>query len=66
MIADVVLAAVGFELNKVEPLSRPEPQWLIAILCGPALLLAGQAPFEFQVFGRISRSRLAGLLALAS
>ncbi|SIN44669.1 low temperature requirement protein A [Micromonospora cremea] len=64
MIAGVVLAGVGFELYIVEPLGRPEPQWLIAILGGSALFLAGRAPFELQVFGRISRSRLAGLLAL--
>jgi low temperature requirement protein LtrA len=64
MIAGVVFAGVGFELYIVEPLGRPQPQWLIAILGGPALFLAGRAPFELQVFGRISRPRLAGLLAL--
>ena len=43
MIAGVVLAGVGFELYIVEPLGRPEPLWLIAILGGPALFLAGRA-----------------------
>ncbi|WP_200216759.1 low temperature requirement protein A [Micromonospora coerulea] len=64
MIMGVFLAGVGFELFIVEPLARPEPQWLVVILGGPALFLVGRAPFELQVFGRISRSRLAGLLAL--
>ncbi|WP_179802777.1 low temperature requirement protein A [Micromonospora purpureochromogenes] len=64
MIAGVFLAGVGFELYITEPLARPEPNWLIAILGGPALFLAGRSLFELQVFSRISRSRLAGLLAL--
>ncbi|MDZ5446609.1 low temperature requirement protein A [Micromonospora sp. 4G57] len=64
MIAGVVLAAVGFELDIIEPHGRPEPQWLIAILGGPALFLAGRALIELQVFSRVSRSRLAGLFTL--
>ncbi|NES37553.1 low temperature requirement protein A [Micromonospora sp. PPF5-17] len=64
MISGVVLAGVGFELYIFEPAGRPEPNWLVAILGGPALFLLGRAPFELQVFGRISRSRLFGLLAL--
>ncbi|WP_176731782.1 low temperature requirement protein A [Micromonospora rhizosphaerae] len=64
MIAGVFLAGVGFELYIMEPLGRPEPKWLIAVLGGPALFLAGRSLFELLVFSRISRSRLAGLLAL--
>ncbi|MFE9958901.1 low temperature requirement protein A [Micromonospora sp. NPDC005299] len=63
MISGVVLAGAGFELYIIEPTGRPEPNWLVAILGGPALFLLGRAPFELQVFGRISRSRLVGLLA---
>jgi low temperature requirement protein LtrA len=65
MIKGVFVAGVGFDLFIVEPLARPEPRWLVVILGGPALFLVGRALFELQVFGRISRSRLAGLLALA-
>ncbi|MGC5018376.1 low temperature requirement protein A [Micromonospora sp. DT47] len=64
MIAGVLLAGVSFELYITEPLGRPEPSWLIAILGGPALFLAGRSFLELQVFSRVSRSRLAGLLAL--
>ena len=64
MISGVVLAGVGFELYINEPTGRPEPNWLVAILGGPALFLVGRAPFELQVFGRISLSRLIGLLTL--
>ncbi|MFC4094173.1 low temperature requirement protein A, partial [Micromonospora sp. GCM10011541] len=64
MISGVVLAGAGFELYIIDPTGRPEPNWLVAILGGPALFLLGRAPFELQVFGRISLSRLIGLLAL--
>jgi low temperature requirement protein LtrA len=64
MITGVFLAGVGFELFIAEPLARPEPLWLVVILGGPALFLVGRAPFELEVFGRISWSRLASLLAL--
>ena len=64
MIGGVFLAGVSFELYIMQPLGRPEPNWLIAILGGPALFLAGRSLLELQVFSRISRSRLAGLLAL--
>lgn len=64
MVTGVFLAGVGFALYIMEPLGRPEPKWLIVILGGPALFLAGRSLLELQVFSRISRSRLAGLLAL--
>ncbi|MEU7775982.1 low temperature requirement protein A [Micromonospora taraxaci] len=64
MIAGIVLTGVGFELFITEPLGHLPAAWLIAILGGPALFLAGRSALEYQVFGRVSRSRLAGLLAL--
>ncbi|MEV1017299.1 low temperature requirement protein A [Micromonospora sp. NPDC049801] len=65
MIAGIVLTGVGMELYITKPLGHLPPTWLIAILGGPALFLAGRAALEYQVFDRISRSRTAGLLALA-
>ncbi|MEU7803193.1 low temperature requirement protein A [Micromonospora arborensis] len=64
MIAGIVLSGVGFELFVTEPLGRPPAAWLIAILGGPVLFLAGRATLEYQVFARVSRSRTAALLAL--
>ncbi|GIH21432.1 low temperature requirement protein A [Rugosimonospora africana] len=64
MIVGIVLSGVGFDLYIVGPLTQPRPDFLVAILGGPALVLAGRALFERQVFSRISRSRLVGLLAL--
>ncbi|WP_328848600.1 low temperature requirement protein A [Micromonospora zamorensis] len=64
MIAGIVLTGVGFELFITEPLEHLPAVWLIAILGGPALFLAGRSALEYQVFARVSRSRTAGLLAL--
>ncbi|MEU0551472.1 low temperature requirement protein A [Micromonospora sp. NPDC005979] len=64
MIAGIVLTGVGFELFIIEPRGHLPAVWLIAILGGPALFLAGRSALEYQVFARVSRSRLAGLLAL--
>ncbi|MCO1596962.1 low temperature requirement protein A [Micromonospora sp. RHAY321] len=64
MIAGIVLTGVGFELFITEPLTDLPGTWLIAIFGGPALFLAGRSVVEFQVFGRVSRSRTGGLLAL--
>ncbi|MBQ0990022.1 low temperature requirement protein A [Micromonospora sp. H61] len=63
MIAGIVLTGVGFELFIAEPLGHLPATWLIAIFGGPVLFLAGRSALEYQVFGRVSRSRLAGLLA---
>ncbi|MFI6243115.1 low temperature requirement protein A [Micromonospora sp. NPDC050795] len=64
MIAGIVLTGVGFELFITEPRGHLPATWLIAILGGPALFLAGRSTLEYQVFGRVSRSRIAGLLTL--
>ncbi len=65
MIAGIVLTGVGFELFIFEPLGHLPASWLIAILGGPALFLIGRTALEYQVFARVSRSRVGGLLALA-
>jgi low temperature requirement protein LtrA len=64
IIAGVVLAGVGFELYITQPLGHPHPQWLIAILGGPALFLSARVVLRFIVLGRVSPARLAGVLAL--
>jgi low temperature requirement protein LtrA len=66
MVAGVVAAAVGDELVITHPLGHTPPAWIAVILGGPALYLAGRARFEHAVFGRVSRSRPIGVLALAA
>ncbi|MGW4465721.1 low temperature requirement protein A [Micromonospora sp. NPDC004704] len=64
MIAGIVLTAVGYELSIAHPLGHTTPVWLYTILGGPALFLAGRSQFEYQVFARVSWSRIGGLIAL--
>ncbi|MBQ0901616.1 low temperature requirement protein A [Micromonospora sp. U21] len=66
MVAGIVVIAVGDELVIEHPLGHTPPAWIIVILGGPALFLAGRGMFEYEVFGRVSRSRPIGVLALAA
>ncbi|TDC39766.1 low temperature requirement protein A [Micromonospora sp. 15K316] len=66
MVAGVVAAAVGAELVIADPFGHTPPAWIAVILGGPALYVAGRARFEHAVFGRVSRSRPIGVLALAA
>jgi low temperature requirement protein LtrA len=66
MVAGVVTIAVGDELVIQRPLGHANPARIAVLLGGPALFLAGRALFEYAVFGRLSRPRLIGALALAA
>lgn len=65
MVAGIVGAAVTSHLVVGRPLGETPPSWAAVILGGPALYLVGRGVLDFTVFGRISRSRLAGLVLLA-
>ncbi|MFF0658019.1 low temperature requirement protein A [Micromonospora tulbaghiae] len=64
MVIGVVATAIGYELVIEHPAGHNELPWLAVILGGPALFLAGRARFEYEVFGRVSPSRLVGIAAL--
>jgi low temperature requirement protein LtrA len=64
MVSGVVATAVGDELAIAHPLAHTRPAWIVTILGGPALFLAGRARLEYATFGRVSRDRLVGVLAL--
>ncbi|WBC07448.1 low temperature requirement protein A [Micromonospora sp. WMMA1947] len=64
MVIGVVATAIGYELVIEHPVGHNELPWLAMILGGPAVFLAGRARFEYEVFGRISPSRLVGIAAL--
>ncbi|MFI7215873.1 low temperature requirement protein A [Micromonospora maritima] len=64
MVAGVVAASAGFEVVLAHP-TDPTTPWLVGIILGgPALFLAGRARFEYEVFSRVSPSRLVALLLL--
>ncbi|QLQ36746.1 low temperature requirement protein A [Micromonospora robiginosa] len=64
MIIGVVATAIGYELAIEHPRGHNELPWLAMVLGGPALFLAGRARFEYEVFGRVSPSRLVAIAAL--
>jgi low temperature requirement protein LtrA len=64
MAAGVITIAVADELVIQHPLGHTEAGSLAIILGGPALFLVGRATFEYAVFGRVSRPRVIGALAL--
>ncbi|MGC4766385.1 low temperature requirement protein A [Micromonospora sp. DT46] len=64
IVVGVLSTAVGYELVIVHPHGRTDPTWLVFVVGGPAIFLAARARFEYEIFGRVSRSRVAGLLVL--
>ncbi|MEU8155499.1 low temperature requirement protein A [Micromonospora sp. NPDC048986] len=64
MVAGIVGAAVTSRLVVGRPMGETPPSWAAVILGGPAVYLVGRGVLDFTVFGRISRSRLAGLVLL--
>lgn len=66
IVTGVVATAVGYDLMIGQPYGQTDPAWLAVILGGPALFLAGRGRLEYEVFGRVSRSRVIGVLVLAT
>jgi low temperature requirement protein LtrA len=66
IVAGVVVSAVGDRLVLAAPGARAAPAWVATLVIGPALFVSGRALFEYTVFRRTSRTRLAGLGALAA
>ncbi|MDZ5441587.1 low temperature requirement protein A [Micromonospora sp. 4G57] len=65
MVAGIGGMAVTSHLVVVRPFGDTPASWAAVILGGPALFLVGRGVLDYTVFGRISRSRLAGLVLLA-
>jgi low temperature requirement protein LtrA len=65
-IAGIIVTAVGDEWVLHHPLGHTEPKVALAVLGGPALYLAGVLLFKLAIFGKVSPSRLTGILLLAA
>ncbi|MGR6320097.1 low temperature requirement protein A [Micromonospora soli] len=65
MVAGIGGMAVTSHLVLMRPFGETPPSWAAVILGGPALFLVGRGVLDYTVFGRISRSRLVGLVLLA-
>ncbi|SIQ74864.1 low temperature requirement protein A [Micromonospora avicenniae] len=65
MVAGIVGVAVASDLVVVRPLGDTPPSWAAVLLGSPALFLIGRGLLDYTVFGRVSRSRVVGLVLLA-
>ncbi|MDI5940267.1 low temperature requirement protein A, partial [Micromonospora sp. DH15] len=64
MVVGLSATAIGYELTIEHPLGHPAAAWIAMVVGGPVIFLAGRARFEYEVFGRVSRSRWIAALAL--
>ncbi|GAB3066483.1 low temperature requirement protein A [Micromonospora schwarzwaldensis] len=66
MVAGVAVTSAGAEAVIHHPTGNSGPGLIGVVLGGPALFMAGRARFEYEVFSRVSPSRLVALLVLAA
>ncbi|WP_326560865.1 low temperature requirement protein A [Micromonospora sp. NBC_01796] len=66
MVAGILVAGVGFRLIIDDPEPPVDPAWVVAIMGGPALFLAGRVRFEHQLFGRVRPSMWVGLIVMVA
>ncbi|MGI8910189.1 MAG: low temperature requirement protein A [Rubrobacteraceae bacterium] len=66
MIAGIITVAASDELTVAHPGNPGTPSSIALILGGTALFLAGHTLFKWAVFGLVSFSRIAAIVALAA
>ncbi|MFG2102647.1 low temperature requirement protein A [Micromonospora echinaurantiaca] len=66
IVIGILATGVGHALVIHHPVGHEDPLWLAVILGGPALFLVGRSRLEYEVFARVSASRVIGLLGLAA
>ncbi|MFF5171032.1 low temperature requirement protein A [Micromonospora sp. NPDC000089] len=64
IVAGVLLTGVGYELVVAHPYGPATRGWPFFVTGGPALFLAARARLEYEIFGRVSRSRVLGVALL--
>ncbi|MEV4117260.1 low temperature requirement protein A [Micromonospora sp. NPDC049645] len=64
IVFSVLVTSVGYELVIDDPYGPPRPGWLLFVVGGPMLFLVARARLEYEILGRVSRSRVIGLVAL--
>ncbi|HEX5540441.1 MAG TPA: low temperature requirement protein A [Micromonospora sp.] len=64
MMIGIVVTATGTKVAIEHPIEHLHPLWNLPILIGPAVFIAGRARFEYEVFGRVSPSRIVAFVAL--
>ncbi|MFC3502627.1 low temperature requirement protein A [Micromonospora krabiensis] len=64
IVFSVIVTSVGYELVIDDPFGPPRPTWLLFVVGGPVLFLLARVRLEHEIFGRVSRSRMIGIVAL--
>ncbi|WP_326562901.1 low temperature requirement protein A [Micromonospora sp. NBC_01796] len=64
MVGGIVVTAAGFEIVLHDPVGNTGWGMVLVLLGGPVLFLVGRSRFEYEVFGRVSLSRIVALLIL--
>ncbi|WP_329104054.1 low temperature requirement protein A [Micromonospora sp. NBC_01699] len=66
MVAGIVGTAAACQFVIAHPFDDAPPAWAATMLAGPGLFLLGRGLLDYIVFGRVSRSRPAGLVLLGA
>ncbi|MEV4814053.1 low temperature requirement protein A [Micromonospora avicenniae] len=64
LVLSVLVTAVGYHLVIDHPFGPPRPTWLLFVVGGPALFLIARVRLDYEILGRVSRSRMIGLVVL--
>ncbi|MER7441625.1 low temperature requirement protein A [Micromonospora avicenniae] len=64
LVLSVLVTAVGYQLVIDHPFGPPRPTWLLFVVGGPALFLIARVRLDYEILGRVSRSRMIGLVVL--
>ncbi|MFI7608181.1 low temperature requirement protein A [Micromonospora sp. NPDC049366] len=64
IVLSVLVTSVGYDLVIDDPFGPPRPTWLLFVVGGPVLFLLARVRLEHETFGRVSRSRVIGIVAL--
>ncbi|GAB2934564.1 low temperature requirement protein A [Micromonospora polyrhachis] len=64
MTIGIVATAAGYEISIDHAFDYPKASWLIPILGGPVLFIAARSRLEYEVFSRVSPSRIVTIVAL--
>ncbi|MDW5323649.1 low temperature requirement protein A [Plantactinospora sp. KLBMP9567] len=64
LVLSVLVTAVSYELVIAHPYGQVRPTWLLFVVGGPALFLVARVRLEYEIFGRIPRTHMIGLVVL--